>query len=73
MKHLNGIAAEHPALSAGTRLREAVPARDHADWERGIILSRMVELERENDELRRANEILRRAAAYFTGAGSPRR
>ncbi len=37
-----------------------------ADWERRIILSRMRELEQENHELKRANEILRRAAHYFS-------
>ncbi len=36
------------------------------DWERRIILSRMQQLEQENRELKRANEILRRAAAYFS-------
>ncbi len=38
---------------------------DATDWERGILLSRLHELEQENRELRRANETLRRAAACF--------
>ena len=41
------------------------PSFDGTDWERGVLLSRLDELEQENRELRRANEILRRAAVYF--------
>ncbi len=41
-------------------------ATDATDWERGILLSRLHELEQENRELRRANETLRRAAACFS-------
>lgn len=44
---------------------ETAPAG--AELERLVILSRLRQLEQENRELRRANEILRHAAAYFAG------
>ena len=54
VRELNTIAARH-----GISLTDVVPV---------AFEQRMVELERENRELRRANEILRTASAFFAAA-----
>ena len=50
----------HPG---GARRREAAPGRSSADK------ARIKELERENKELRTANEILKKASVYFAQTG----
>ena len=70
MKHTDILdkPTETPAYPDRAPVLESIDAAGlcGADWERRIILSRMQQLEQENRELKRANEILRRAAAYFT-------
>ena len=45
--------------------QRAGPTRDEREWIKA--------LERENRELRQANEILRKASAYFDGVDAPSR
>ena len=70
MKHTDILEnpAEAPLYAERVPAQEAIDdaGLTGADWERRIILSRMHQLEQENRELRHANEILRRAAAYFS-------
>ncbi|MDJ0779843.1 MAG: hypothetical protein QNJ85_18380 [Gammaproteobacteria bacterium] len=70
MKHraILGESTAVPLPAAPSTEREPIDdvGLTGADWERRIILSRMHQLEQENRELKRANEILRRAAAYFS-------
>ena len=70
MKHMEILDKNNTTPPYAEQLQAREPIDDAGlsgvDWERRIILSRMHQLELENRELKRANEILRRTAAYFS-------
>ena len=65
-----------PATSGGPRVARLAPGRHRRALRPGVPTSvdaRIKELERENAELRRANEILKTASAFFAQAELDRR